>query len=293
AAVRGVNNVDPFEKVEVLNASGTYLIQVSHKGTLLKEHQDFSLIVTGIKKSDCVLKTPADLKIGSIQEEKVNLVWESVDDAIYEVAYRTQSNKKGSLQEWNTVLVTENSLELTSLQQNTVYQWKVRTLCSELAESDFSKVVNFRTKFVDTMAYELYQDGTKIGSFDTNQAFVTGLLPEHSYDFVVVALDAAGNRSLESAVYPVKTLKKQQEIGFDNDSSFEKQSDRILVYPNPAISSIKIKGLTAESDGYQIFNASGNRVVYGNGYNKAIDVSTFPPGLYVVAIADGTKGATA
>lgn len=325
AAIKGVNNVDPFEKVEVSNASGTYIIQVSHKGTLLKSRQDFSLIVTGIKDSDCVLKTPAELKTGSIQNEKVNLVWESVDDAIYEVAYRTQSNKKGSLQEWNTVLVTENSLELTSLQQNTVYQWKVRTLCSELAESDFSKVVNFRTKFVDTMApttplgldanevtyeslilnweasqdnvatisYELYQDGTKIGSFDTNQAFVTGLLPEHSYDFVVVALDAAGNRSLESAVYPVKTLKKQQEIGFDNDSSFEKQSDRILVYPNPAISSIKINGLTAESDGYQIFNASGNRVAYGNGYNKAIDVSTFPPGLYVVAIEDGTKGATA
>src|SRR5690606_3819946 len=152
AAIKGVNNVDPFEKVEVSNASGTYIIQVSHKGTLLKSRQDFSLIVTGIKGSDCVLKTPAELKTGSIQNEKVNLVWESVDDAIYEVAYRTQSNKKGSLQEWNTVLVTENSLELTSLQQNTVYQWKVRTLCSELAEFDFSILLNFSIKFVDTLA---------------------------------------------------------------------------------------------------------------------------------------------
>src|SRR5690606_9555469 len=88
AAVQGVNNVDPFEKVEVLNASGTYVIQVNHKGSLQTDHQDFSLIVTGIKASDCVLKTPAELKTGSIQDEKVKLVWESVDDAIYEVAYR-------------------------------------------------------------------------------------------------------------------------------------------------------------------------------------------------------------
>lgn len=327
-AVQGINNVDPFEKVEVLNASGTYIIQVSHKGTLLKDHQDFSLIVTGVKGSDCVLKTPADLKIGSIEEEKVNLVWESVDDAIYEVAYRTQSNKKGSIQEWNTVLVTENNLELTKLQENTVYQWKVRTLCSELAESDFSKVVSFRTKFVDTqapsiplglmatevttgslilnwetsqdnvgtIAYELYQDGIKIGSYGITQVTVEGLLPDHSYEFVVVAMDAAGNRSLESDVYQVKTHKKHPiapEIGLDNQDNLNKDSNRILVYPNPAVSSIKIKGLTSQNDGYQIFNASGNRVAYGNGYNKMIDVSTFPPGLYVVAIADGSKGSRA
>src|SRR5690606_25170907 len=151
AAVQGINDVDPFEKVEIPNASGTYIIQVSHKGSLVTDHQNFSLIVTGIKGSDCVLKTPAELKTGSIQDEKVSLVWESVDDAIYEVAYRTQSNKKGALQPWNTVLVTENNLELTKLEQNTIYQWKVRTLCSEFAESDFSKVVSFRTKFVDTL----------------------------------------------------------------------------------------------------------------------------------------------
>lgn len=328
AAVQGVNNVDPFEKVEVLNAVGTYVIQVSHKGSLLTDHQDFSLIVTGIKASDCVLKTPAELKTGSIEDEKVSLVWESVEDAIYEVAYRTQSNKKGSLQEWQTVLVTENNLELTQLEENTVYQWKVRTLCSELAESDFSNVVSFRTKFVDTMApgipsglvaheistkslilqwdaskdnvattsYEVYQDGVKIGTYEATQLKVTGLASQTSYQFVVVAIDAAGNRSLESEIVAVETLKKHtlvQEITPTDKGVFEQQSDRILVYPNPAVSTIKIKGLTEKSDGYQIFNASGNRVAYGNAYNKSIDVSTFPPGLYVVAIADGSKGSTA
>ena len=328
AAVQGVNDVDPFEKVEVLNASGTYIIQVSHKGSLLTAQQDFSLIVTGIKASDCVLRTPAELKTGSIADQKVNLVWESVEDAIYEVAYRTESNKKGNLQEWQTVLVTENNLELTQLEQNTVYQWKVRTLCSELAESDFSKVESFRTKFVDTAApaipsalvasdihttslmlqwnaaednvattsYEVYQDGVKIGTYQTTQSIVSGLASQTTYEFVVVAIDAAGNRSLKSEAVKVATLQEQADahvVGPQQGNDVQQESDRILVYPNPAVSSIKIKGLSEAHDSYQIFNASGNRVAYGNGYDKSIDVSTFPPGLYVVAIADGSKGATA
>lgn len=327
-AVQGINDVDPFEKVEIPNASGTYIIQVSHKGSLVTDHQNFSLIVTGIKGSDCVLKTPAELKTGSIQDEKVSLVWESVDDAIYEVAYRTQSNKKGTLQPWNTVLVTENNLELTKLEQNTIYQWKVRTLCSEFAESDFSKVVRFRTKFVDILApnrpagveateitteslmlqwnvskddvattsYEVYQDGIQIGIIESTRFMVTGLVAQNSYNFEVVAVDAARNRSPKSEVISVETASEQAilpEVGFEDNKGFENKSERILVYPNPAVSSIKIKGLSPKGDGYQIFNASGNRVAYGNGYNKTIDVSTFPPGLYVVAIADGSRGSTA
>ncbi|MFK7787415.1 MAG: S8 family serine peptidase [Crocinitomicaceae bacterium] len=42
------NNVDPFERVDVANASGTYTITVTHKGSLSSGSQNFSLIVTGI-----------------------------------------------------------------------------------------------------------------------------------------------------------------------------------------------------------------------------------------------------
>lgn len=47
AAVKGDNLVDNVEKVEVDNASGTYTIQVSHKGQLTNGSQNYSLIVTG------------------------------------------------------------------------------------------------------------------------------------------------------------------------------------------------------------------------------------------------------
>lgn len=46
-AIKGDNIVDNVERVEVENASGTYTIQVTHKGTLVEGSQNFGLIVTG------------------------------------------------------------------------------------------------------------------------------------------------------------------------------------------------------------------------------------------------------
>lgn len=44
------NNVDNVEKVEVDNASGTYTIQITHKGTLSGGSQAYSLIVSGFNQ---------------------------------------------------------------------------------------------------------------------------------------------------------------------------------------------------------------------------------------------------
>ncbi len=43
----GDNTVDPFEKVNISGASGTYTITVTHKGSLSGGNQHFSLIITG------------------------------------------------------------------------------------------------------------------------------------------------------------------------------------------------------------------------------------------------------
>ena len=45
---KGDNKVDPFERIDVDNASGRYTLTVSHKGTLSSGNQQYSLIVTGI-----------------------------------------------------------------------------------------------------------------------------------------------------------------------------------------------------------------------------------------------------
>ena len=52
------NTVDPYERVDVSGASGTYTITVTHKGTLVGGSQNFSLIVTGLS-SNFTLTTQA------------------------------------------------------------------------------------------------------------------------------------------------------------------------------------------------------------------------------------------
>ncbi|WP_440879628.1 S8 family serine peptidase [Tenacibaculum sp. C7A-26P2] len=48
---KGDNNVDPYERVDIANASGTYTITVTHKGNLTGGNQNFTLIVSGIGAS--------------------------------------------------------------------------------------------------------------------------------------------------------------------------------------------------------------------------------------------------
>jgi hypothetical protein len=55
---KGDNLVDPYEKVKIDNpAPGTYNVTISHKGSLFQNHQDYSLIVSGIVSSTASLST--------------------------------------------------------------------------------------------------------------------------------------------------------------------------------------------------------------------------------------------
>lgn len=54
---KGDNIVDPFERVDIEQASGSYIITVSHKGTLSEGPQKFSLVVTGIVSDFTITST--------------------------------------------------------------------------------------------------------------------------------------------------------------------------------------------------------------------------------------------
>ncbi len=63
AATTGDNIVDNIEKIEVGGATGNYLIEVTHKGTLTNATQTFSLIVTGIVNDFSFSTTENDQEI--------------------------------------------------------------------------------------------------------------------------------------------------------------------------------------------------------------------------------------
>jgi len=66
------NTVDPFERVDVSGASGTYTITVTHKGTLINTKQKFSLVVTGLDSSTALIKKTGDLNICSNNDAVIN-----------------------------------------------------------------------------------------------------------------------------------------------------------------------------------------------------------------------------
>ncbi|MEM8890403.1 MAG: S8 family serine peptidase, partial [Bacteroidota bacterium] len=111
------NRVDPYERVDISNGSGSYTITVTHKGSL-PSAQTFSLIVTGI--SGCDLAAPGNLSASSIGDNSFNLSWNSVAGANgYTV------NIGG-----NATTVSGTSFSATGLTAGTSYNVSVSANCS-------------------------------------------------------------------------------------------------------------------------------------------------------------------
>ena len=153
-AVNGDNRVDPFEKIDIQNAEGDYTITVTHKNTLNQGPQNFSIIVTGIALTDCVLVTPEDIELTNSNETAVTLNWTANTDALFQIEYK----EKGS-NEWNVETTFDNFISLNNLVEGMEYSLRLKTFCSENISSDYSEEYEFtfkgtETELLDYMEYE-------------------------------------------------------------------------------------------------------------------------------------------
>jgi len=138
AALKGDNTVDPFEKIEIPNAKGTYTITITHKGQLKFEQQDFSLIVSGIQENKCVLVVPSNTMITGTDQNSLTLNWNIIEDALYEVEYKTED-----MLDWTTNYTTENEIVLSNLILDQTYIFRMRTFCSQNIASEYSNEIKF------------------------------------------------------------------------------------------------------------------------------------------------------
>jgi trimeric autotransporter adhesin len=140
SSATGDNNVDPYERVDVASASGTYTITVTHKGTLQGGSQNFSLIITGITTSPtCTATVPTGLSASGITTTGATLNWTAVSGATYDVQYRATGTST-----WTTVSASTNSIALSGLSSSTQYEARVRSKCTSTT-SAYSASVNFTT----------------------------------------------------------------------------------------------------------------------------------------------------
>ena len=137
-AIRGDNSLDPFERIDILDAEGTYTITVTHKGTLTQEKQDFSLIVSGVILSACELVAPSNIVLDSSDEQSVSWSWKGVEETLYEIQYKEKNRTN-----WKTNITLENTLSIDSLEINKDYQIRFRSFCTQNVASDFSQIYEF------------------------------------------------------------------------------------------------------------------------------------------------------
>ncbi len=138
----GDNNVDPYERIDIGSASGSYTITVNHKGSLSSGSQNFSLVVTGVTGTPpvCNATTPTGLSASSVGQTSANLSWNAVAGTTYDVRYRATGTTT-----WTTNAVSGTSTTIGSLSSDTQYEAQVRSKCPDNSTSAYSSSTTFTT----------------------------------------------------------------------------------------------------------------------------------------------------
>jgi len=139
---KGDNIRDPFERVDVIGASGTYTITITHKGSLSGNLQHYSLIVSGITQQQvtCDAIVPGGFSINGVEATTVMLGWNAVPAAQYDVRYRITGTTT-----WTVQSVIGTSVSIQGLTPQTSYEAQVRSKCVDTTISDYTNSITFQT----------------------------------------------------------------------------------------------------------------------------------------------------
>lgn len=195
---KGDNTKDPFEKVDIENASGAYTITITHKGTLIGGSQAFSLILTGIQPLDCsTASVPENMEVFDITGTSAMVSWNIVPGNLYDVRYR-----ESEAVSWVEImdLVTNNKL-INGLESNTQYELQMRSKCPESDPSDYSALITFITNditYCDSNSQEeefpFFISNVKLNTINN-----TSLQTNYS-DFTDVSTDLVAGQTYEISI---------------------------------------------------------------------------------------------
>ncbi|MFD2186894.1 S8 family serine peptidase [Aquimarina celericrescens] len=139
----GDNTVDPYEKIDIAGASGTYTITVTHKGSLTGGSQNFTLVVTGLSGTPvvCNATVPTGVAASNIGYDTATISWTAVPAATYDLRYRVAGTSSWT----NQQDISGASVNLTGLTELTSYEVQVRSKCSDGTNSVYSSTTAFST----------------------------------------------------------------------------------------------------------------------------------------------------
>lgn len=225
------NNVDPYERVNIVNASGEYTITVTHKGSLTDNLQNFSLVVTGITEEAtvCTATVPTGVSVSNITNSEANVNWTAIDGATYNVRYR-----KTGTTDWSTNTVSETTSTLSTLSASTEYEVQVRSNCTDNS-SDYSASVNFTTIEIQLNYCESkgnnvsdeYIQNVKFGTIDNTSTGGNGYS-----DYTSISTDLTKGNSYTITITPKWTGTIYDEgygvwIDYNKDGDFSDSGEQV------------------------------------------------------------------
>jgi trimeric autotransporter adhesin len=230
---KGDNNVDPFERVDVTGAAGSYTITVTHKGSLSGGSQNFSLVVTGVSGTPpvCNATVPTGLNASGVGSSTATLGWGAVTGATYDVRYRQTGTST-----WTTTAVSGTTTALSGLAVSTQYEAQVRSKCSGGATSAYSSSANFTTTAVqlnycasngNSVADE-YISRVQVGTINN----VTGASSGGYGNFTAQSTNATKGVAVNISVTPTWTGTKYNEgysawIDYNQDGDFTDAGEQV------------------------------------------------------------------
>ncbi len=138
----GDNTVDPYERIDIANASGTYTITVRHKGTLSGGTQNYSLVVTGLSSTPgaCAANTPTGISTHDIKDVSALINWPVQSATTHDLRYRQTGTTA-----WTTETIDGYAYTISGLAPETSYDVQVRSSCHDGTTSGYSSSTTFIT----------------------------------------------------------------------------------------------------------------------------------------------------
>lgn len=218
------------------------IIKVREINRNVVESNDTTITVTIIPNT-----TPIGISIGTITANSINLSWDTQTGVSYEVAY-----KASDASNWNSISAVLNSATINNLISCTLYEFKVRAVCSASSKSNFSTPISAKTLHSTSLKVKAFLQGAFNGFQMTNTLQNLNLLPTNqpysTYPWFYMA-----NKNVNS--FPVNTtdwvLIELRDI---NKNLIESQAALLLSDGNivDTDNSANIKFCTASNGNYYI-----------------------------------------
>ena len=251
--------------------------------------------------------------------------WNAVSGA---VKYELRKRLLGSNTWGNSIILTNTSRNFSNLTPGSTYEWQVRSYCDNsgtnvsnwvtatlTTQNVCTKPTNPFVNNITSTSATLNWDATPTGAWgyriqylvdgapfntkitdtsNVNWLDISSLTPSTTYKWRVKAIcDPSGSNTSPWKQWQFFTTPSGIRI-YAGDVSL---SDNLTVYPNPTrgvfsltYTTDKDEGISVEvidAFGKRIFN--DNRPEFSGEYNKQIDLSNYPKGIYIVQIYTGTS----